>query len=383
MSLFVSPDLPHDILRSRANEVIRRHWVRPQTAEPLDLAALSRLRWSAEGAEKLARTVLDTMLTRQFRVGPLPSVEIYEQLLSPIRRFVLKGKPICVIVGYGPLKNPNTVAHRRADWAELFALCHLVAWHNKVQRVYPPGLQFQIYFDDETLLLANGADRVLMDAYTSSINDLIRVLGFQTLFLPPIRLTHNAWFLRFGPYQIFRFCLLRIAEWRVRRWERNPANQEKVIRMAEFARRNVIIPTHLSPEEQDRFIRAASHRFRVCWDALRLGAQLFPSRERLLALYLDGSQHHRQQVALHLTSVDKGQMTQPWQGEGVLLDNGYQKLEPFVLTTARRLNYHARIIEGLDLVPSPGFDRIKVVWLHESLVPSADSSASTTRSTAQ
>jgi hypothetical protein len=383
MSLFVSPNLPDEILRSRVDEVIRRHWVRPHAAEPLDLGALSRPRWPAERVEKLARTALDTMLTRQFRVGPLPSVEIYEQLLTPIRCFVLKGKPIRVIVGYGPLKNPNAVAHSRADWAEFFALCHLVAWHNKVQRVYPPGLQFQIYFDDETLLLANGANRGLMDDYISSINDLIHMLGFQTLFLPPRRLTHNAWFFRFGPYQLFRLCLLRIAEWRVRRWERNPANQDKVVRMAEFARRNVIVPAHLSPEEQDRFIRAASHRFRVCWDALRLGAQLFPSRERLLALYLDGSQHHRQQVALHLTSVDKGQMTQPWQGEGVLLDNGHHKLEPCVLTTARRSNYHARIIEGLDLVPSPGFDRLKVVWPQESVVPSADSSASTARSTAQ
>jgi hypothetical protein len=383
MSPFISLDLPDGILRSRVDEVVRQHWVRPHAAEPLDLGARPRPPWPAERVEKLARTALDTMLTRQFRVGPLPSSEMYEQFLDPIRRFVRKGKPIRILVGYGPLKNPNAVSYSRADWAEFFALCHLVAWHNKVQRVYPPGLQFQIYFDDETLLLANGADRALMDDYISSITELIYVLGFQTLFLPPTRLTHNAWFLRFGAYQLFRFCLLRIAEWRVRRWERNPANQEKLVRMAEFARRNVVVPAHLSPEEQDRFIRAASHRFRVCWDALRLGAQLFPNRERLLALYLDGSQHHRQQVALHLTSVDKGQMTQPWQGEGVLLDNGHQKLEPFVLTIARRLRYHARIIEGLDLVPSPGFNRLKVVWPQEPIVPSADSSTSTTRSTAQ
>jgi hypothetical protein len=155
---------------------------------------------------------------------------------------------------------------------------------------------------------------------------------------------------------------LGIAEWRVRRWERDPASQEKLARMDQFARRNLIVPTHLSPSEQERFIRTASHRFRVCWDALRLGAQLFPSRKRLVALYLDGSQHHRSNVALHLTSVDKGQMTQPWQGEGVLLDNGRQKLEPFVLTAARRSRHSSRIVGGLNLLPSPGFDRIMVIW---------------------
>jgi hypothetical protein len=41
------------------------------------------------------------MLTRQFRVGPLPSSEMYDQFLAPIRRFVASGKPIRVTVGYG------------------------------------------------------------------------------------------------------------------------------------------------------------------------------------------------------------------------------------------------------------------------------------------
>src|SRR5262249_57156519 len=116
------------------------------------------------------------------------------------------------------------------------------------------------------------------------------------------------------------------------------------------ARRNVTPPAGLSPEEQERYARQASHRFRVCWDALNMSCQLFPSRERLLALYLDGSQHHRRQLALHLTSVDKGQVTQPWQGEGVLLDNGHQQLGPFVLTAGRRTRYGTRIIDGSDVV---------------------------------
>ena len=355
MDMPLSVDLSEDTLRARIGEVVRRHWVRPHAAEPLAPP-------DPQCVEQLARTALDTMLTRQFRVGSLPSSEMYEQFLTPIRRCVRQGQPIRVTVGYGPLKNPNAVAYSRADWAEFFALGHLVAWHNKVQRVYPPGLQFQIYFDDETLLLANGTDKNLMRSYMSSIADLIRVLRYEAVFLPPTRITHFAWFLRFGPYQLFRFALLRIAEWRVRRWERDSANSEQRERMKEYARRNVIVPSHLSVEEQERFVENASHRFRVCWDALRLGAQIFPDRKRLLALYLDGSQHHRQQVALHLTSVDKGQMTQPWQGEGVLLDNGRQKLEPFVLTGGRRSRYHVRTIDGLDLIAAPGCERLAVVW---------------------
>jgi hypothetical protein len=368
MAIPLSPELSDDSLRSRVVEVLRRHWVQPHTAEPL-------VRATGESDEQLAGKALDTMLTRQFRVGPLPSAEMYEQFLKPIRRFVAKGKPIRVTVGYGPLKNPNAVAYSRADWAEFFALGHLVAWHNKVQRVYPPGLQFQIYFDDETLLLANAANKGLMRSYMSSIADLIRVLGYQSVFLPPTRITNFAWFLRFGPYQLFRFTLIQIAEFRVRRWERDPANREKIELMREYARRNVVVPESLDAAAQERYIDYASHRFRVCWDALRLGAQIFPDRGRLVALYLDGSQHHRQQVALHLTSVDKGQMTQPWQGEGVLLDNGRQKLEPFVLTGGRRLRYHIHVLDKLDVVAAPGFDRLAVVWPHTAGTPPHHESA--------
>ena len=78
-------------------------------------------------------------------------------------------------------------------------------------------------------------------------------------------------------------------------------------------------------------------------------------------MYLEGGQHHiPQSVALHLTSVAKGQVTQPWQGEGALLDNGHGKLVPFVLTGGRREHYATETVGGLDLVPRAGLDRIVV-----------------------
>src|SRR4051794_25643234 len=111
-----------------------------------------------------------------------------------------------------------------------------------------------------------------------------------------------------GIYQLARF--------NVYRWERDPGHREQIDRMAESARRNMLFPPGLSPAEQDREARAASHRYRVYWDALQLSG-LTASKNRLIAMYLDGSQHHvRQAAALHLTTLDKGQITQPWQGVG-------------------------------------------------------------------
>jgi nucleoside-diphosphate-sugar epimerase len=335
-----------DELRERVREAVCRHWPTPHPRGPIG-------RLPPGQVEELSRATLDTLLTRQFRVGPLPPPDIYAQLLERVRHRVRRGQPLHITVGFAPLKNQNAVAYSRADWAEFFALCHLVAWHNKVQRVYPPGLRLQIVFDDSTLALANGAERRVMDPYMNSVADLILALGLDSIFAYPLGQSGVTWLFHLGLYQL--------AEWRVHRWERDPANQEQLERMAEFARRNVTKPPALSPGEQERRLRRASHRFRVCWEAMQLSG-LPRCKGRILAVYLDGSQHHGREVALHLTTLDKGQITQPWQGEGALLDNGRGKLEPFVLTAGRRRRHDSRQVEGLDLIGQPGFERIAVVW---------------------
>ena len=68
-------------------------------------------------------------------------------------------------------------------------------------------------------------------------------------------------------------------------------------------------------------------------------------------------------------------MTQPWQGEGALLDNGHGKLVPFVLTGGRRSRYRTGVVDGLDLVPLPGFDRIAVAAEQAEGSESADAAA--------
>lgn len=331
-------------LQAQVVETIRRALIKPNIGKSE--------RIPPDRVDQVAKAALDTMMTRQFRVGPLPPPEVHDQLLQRVRLQVSRGKPICVTIGYGPLKNQLGVNYSRADWAELFALCHLTAWHNKVQAVYAPGLQIRIIFDDSTLIMANRADRGLMKSYMSTIDQLIDVLGLRPIFLPYMRQGAFAWLFHFGPYQI--------ARWRVRRWERDPANRELLERMTESARRNVLVPPGLSAEQQDKYIREAGHRYRVYWEALQLSG-LTNSKSRIVAMYLDGSQHHiRQTVAMHLTTLDKGQVTQPWQGEGALLDNGHGKLEPFVLTAGRRQRHDTEIVSGLDLVAMPGFESIRI-----------------------
>jgi hypothetical protein len=342
-SSLLRPDEP---LHARVTEAMRRHLISPNPSQPAGPLTPARI-------EEFSRRALDTMLTRQYRVGPLPEAKVYDTLLGRVRRFVRKGQPIKVTLGYGPLKNQHAVSYSRADWAEAFALYHLVAWHNKVQAVYPPGLQVQIVFDDTTLVRANHANRTLMASYMKSIADLIHALKFEAIFLEPFAQSCFSWaFHLTGLYP-----LSEVLVWF---WERNPANRAQMDRMDEYARRNLVLPEGLSPPEEQRRIKAAAHRYRVYWEALQWSS-IFWAGFKLIAMYLDGSQHHvRQAIALHLTTLDKGQITQPWQGEGALVENGCGKLEPFVLTAGRRTRHSTRIVEGLDLVPVPGFERIAV-----------------------
>ena len=166
-----------------------------------------------------------------------------------------------------------------------------------------------------------------MTAYRDSLNELIHTLGFEQVLRPPTSLLRLTW-----PC----FAFYPAAEWRVRRWDGEPG---RPVPVGADGRGGPAQPRPVAGTEP-RATRSrgppAAHRYRVYWEALRLSG-LSRGRRRLIALYLDGSQHHiRQPVTLHLTTLDKGQMTQPWQGEGGLRDTGHGGLEPYVLTAARR-----------------------------------------------
>jgi nucleoside-diphosphate-sugar epimerase len=332
-------------LRASVEQAIRAHLRVPRQASAAGLISPERI-------DEVARAALAAMLTRPFRVGPLPPPEVHARLYRRVRRRVARGQPIHLSVGFGAVKNPNGVAESRADWAEFFALSHLIALHNKVQSVYSPGLWIRLIFDDVTHLWANRGSRRVMDSYISSIKELIRVLEFDRVIVRTKRLSSLTWICRmFYPF----------ARRRVRRWERDPSNGEQLQRMAEAARRNLALWSGLDDRMQERIAAKAAHRYRVFWEALRLSG-LSRSRWGIVAMYLDGSQHHiAQPVTLHLTTLDKGQVTQPWQGCGALRDNGHGRLEPYVLTASRRERSVIRQVGGLDVIPLPGFDRIAVV----------------------
>jgi len=167
-----------------------------------------------------------------------------------------------------------------------------------------------------------------------------------------MRQSSFAWLFHFGFYQL--------ARWRLRRWERDPANREVVDRMFEYAQRNVVAPPGLDAKASENYFREAAHRYRVYWEALQL-SRFSRIGHKLVAMYLDGEQHHlRQSAAFHLTSLGKGQVAQPWQGEGALQGNGHGRLIPIVLTGKRRGQLDIQQLDVRDVFPCAGFETISV-----------------------
>jgi hypothetical protein len=351
LAIQYDPTLADPKRRSRCEDLarteIRRLWQRP-----MDRPGTYPV--PSERVETLARTVLDTMLVRAFRVTPLPPEAEYQELLTRVTHWVRRGQPVQIMLGYGPMKNPRTTDHTHADWAEFFALCHLCAWYNKVCAVYPPGLTIKIIFDDSTIRMANRHPRKPMDEYIASVGKLIRELRYDSFIAGTMRQSSFAWLFHFGFYQL--------AGLRVRRWERNPANREAMDRMLEFSRRNLDVREGLSEAEREASCVRAAHRYRVYWEALQLSG-VSRMGNKLIAMYLDGRQHHLPQpAALHLTSLGKGQLVQPWQGAGAFLDNGHGKLVPTVLTGKKLEHLNAENVSVSDVVPCRGFDFIQICF---------------------
>jgi hypothetical protein len=342
---------PSSALAAKVAAELGRIFVRPMVAP-------QHYQVPADKVDELARATLDAMLVRAFRVGTLPSDEDYAQLLARTRHWVARGEPVRIMIGYAPMKNPNSSDHTHADWAESFALAHLVAWHNKVTSVYPPGLRIKIIFDDSTIRMANRYGWAPMKDYMDSVARLVRAMRYESCIVGTMRQSSFAWLFHFGLYQL--------AGWRVRRWERDPANQEMFDRMLEGARRNLVTLADWSAERREKYCRDAAHRYRVYWEALQLSG-LSRLGKKLVAMYLDGNQHHlRQSAALHLTSVAKGQVTQPWQGEGVLRDNGHDKLVPIVLSGKRRSEVRLERVDVPGVISAWGLDSIYVCCERDS-----------------
>lgn len=328
--------------RSTVESELKKYWV---AVAPTRKVAVEH----GLALEAQLQAVFDVLLSRPHRLGPMPTEKTRDDIVARLRRNVVQGQPVEISLVYATGKNHQAIAYNRADWAEFFALSHLVAWHNKVQKIYAPGLRIQLYLDDVTGSQLNRHNRL---TYMQSISSLIDAMNYSPLFSKPALLSSLSWKLRLGMHPW--------AAMRVRRWDRQPENSQTLEKMDQVVGRQLMLKSGLASPQQMKKIQEISFRRRVAFEALHL-AGVTNSDKRLIAIYQDGDLFSIQkQLALRLTALELGQITPPWQGEGALLENEDGQWEPIVLTAQRRQRTKSILLTGLKVLDLEGFDVITV-----------------------
>lgn len=83
--------------------------------------------------------------TKNFRYGPMPSIESQYRIRTIIRQAIERGKPIPILVPWGSIKSDFTDHVDLAEWHALVTLSNL---SKKIQEYYAPGLHINIRVED-------------------------------------------------------------------------------------------------------------------------------------------------------------------------------------------------------------------------------------------
>lgn len=309
------------------HDSVTRYLVR----QPGDADGFALLRAEVEPA---VERVVGVLTHRRFRRGAKPAGDRRAAIVRKVRYFVRRARPVGLTLGFGPIKNPNATDDNRAEWAEAFALHQVARLDAAVRAVYPPGLRVRIVCDDALVRRVNGVPVAMTRQYMDSLRRLIEALDLTYLFrgVAPLK--------RYEPLLHLGLCFWR-ARRRVRRWDADPANREAIERMNRHAFKNLPPTPGRSEAERWNEARRASYRYRLYWQALEISS-IQRLQRPLMALYSS------ERGLLRLYSLCKGNVTQPWQGEGCLTVNEKGELIPFVLTQERRARYDTQWVNGME-----------------------------------
>ena len=232
-------------------------------------------------------------------------------ILKQIESLTQGRKPVQLVIGYGCVKNQNVTSRFLPDLAEEKALGAFVEMAEAMKKINPAGLQVKIITSGKRAELVNYVSPEKTTAYHSALQKLILQKGWQDVIeIIPI----GDLYLARG--QEFQRALVEARSEIEQEWNK-PVLAKFWQMEIEHARRN-ICRDGLEPE----VIKAISERsafnyqvFRRAEQKVRLIEERFP--EAIKASYNIG---HKD--TLVLWTLEPGNITQPWQGEGVVADDG-------------------------------------------------------------
>jgi hypothetical protein len=145
--------------------------------------------------EGLASKIMNVIVgSQKTRIGKKPSVDNMILLRERVCRFVEEGLPIEVRMVWGPKKHFALGDENAVDISELLSLERLCNIHLQVQKLYPPGLHYNLFILDFEGEYVEGDDseiKAAMNEYITTFQRLIGVLNL-TEIVTPIRVNDVA-----------------------------------------------------------------------------------------------------------------------------------------------------------------------------------------------
>lgn len=121
----------------------------------------------------------------KLRFGPLPNPERQNRMRKVIETAVMHQEPIPVLVGWGSCKLASYDLDGVLDVSEIEALRQITFLKERIQGIYPPGIEVRIRVEDTGALWLFGEKfRPAINAYAQQFGQLIEILGLRSFIAP-------------------------------------------------------------------------------------------------------------------------------------------------------------------------------------------------------
>jgi pyoverdine/dityrosine biosynthesis protein Dit1 len=265
-----------------------------------------------EMMEKKILEIYGALTNKRF-IRQKPSADFGQAVLKKIETATRVCKPIEVVLGFGYHKNPNACTDLGPnqchcstllpDIAEKMTIIQLVNWVKNVEDVYEGGMEIKIITSGYRAEIVNGMKNKHTLAYHYTLKKM--VAEYHSIQIFPIGILYYQF------YEEFQSALGKGKK------EINPDWTDPFwIKQAEHARSN-IWRYGLSEEEITRKSQQAAADY-VIYHKAEMEANLlekkFPGAIR--------ASYNRHEESIVLWTTAKGDVTQPWQGEGRIDSNG-------------------------------------------------------------
>jgi pyoverdine/dityrosine biosynthesis protein Dit1 len=255
-----------------------------------------------EMMEKKILEIYGALTNKRF-VRQKPSQDFKEDVLMKIKTAVEDSRLIRIVLGFGYHKNPNACTDLLPDLADEAAIIQLVNWVESVENVYKGGMEIKIITSGRRAEIVNGMKAEHTLAYHLALQKM--VAEYHSIQVFPIGELY---------YQFYKDFQSALDRWKK---EINPDWTDPFwIKQVEHARSN-IWRYGLSEEEVTEKSQQSAVDY-VIYHKAEMEANLlekkFPGAIR--------ASYNQHEESLVLWTTAKGDVTQPWQGKGVIDSNG-------------------------------------------------------------